>query len=337
MIAPGAGPERHGDVPVVRVRSVALPGYRSFPLGLPDRAVDRTLVELPARRRPPRLTDRARRGRTAGGAKPRPADGRGLPDRHRRVRPAVRHQGRARDRTLGGTHPSAGVTDPGALDGLPPPARGARCAAACTCGAVGWSSTCSTPAEASDRLRLRCARRPRRRGRGLRRPAGGREAGASTRGDRGHPGHPAGGGRGTVRFAVAAAASPGGGLHRHAARAGARDCLRLPGRVRPHRRGRDLLPDRPGGPGQRGPGGRTGCRRPPGPRGARRDRLAVRPRRALRAAPQRDRPGPRRRSAEEVARTGPGRGVRTGLGGVVDELVDHYRAVSTHLAGGVAA
>lgn len=45
VIAPGTGPDCYGDVPVVRVRSVALPGYRSFPLGLPDRAVHRTLVE----------------------------------------------------------------------------------------------------------------------------------------------------------------------------------------------------------------------------------------------------------------------------------------------------
>jgi phosphatidylinositol alpha 1,6-mannosyltransferase len=46
VVAPGPGPERHGDTPVVRVRSVGLPGYRSFPVGLPDAAVDRAVAEL---------------------------------------------------------------------------------------------------------------------------------------------------------------------------------------------------------------------------------------------------------------------------------------------------
>jgi phosphatidylinositol alpha 1,6-mannosyltransferase len=40
VVAPGPGPTRYGDrTEVVRVRSMALPGYRSFPLGLPDSAV----------------------------------------------------------------------------------------------------------------------------------------------------------------------------------------------------------------------------------------------------------------------------------------------------------
>ncbi|WP_121254845.1 glycosyltransferase family 4 protein [Nocardioides ferulae] len=43
VIAPGPGPDRHRGVPVVRVRSVGLPGYRSFPVGLPDAAVHRSL------------------------------------------------------------------------------------------------------------------------------------------------------------------------------------------------------------------------------------------------------------------------------------------------------
>lgn len=36
VVAPGPGPTSYGDVQVVRVRSMALPGYRAFPLGLPD-------------------------------------------------------------------------------------------------------------------------------------------------------------------------------------------------------------------------------------------------------------------------------------------------------------
>ena len=44
VVAPGAGPTEHAGVQVVRVRSVALPGYRSFPVGLPDAAVQRALA-----------------------------------------------------------------------------------------------------------------------------------------------------------------------------------------------------------------------------------------------------------------------------------------------------
>lgn len=35
VVAPGAGPDRHGDTPVVRVRAAGLPGYRSVAVGLP--------------------------------------------------------------------------------------------------------------------------------------------------------------------------------------------------------------------------------------------------------------------------------------------------------------
>ncbi len=44
VVAPGSGPVEHEGVPVVRVRSVGLPGYRSFPIGLPDAAVRRSLA-----------------------------------------------------------------------------------------------------------------------------------------------------------------------------------------------------------------------------------------------------------------------------------------------------
>ena len=46
IIAPGAGPDHHHDIPVTRVRSVGLPGYRSFPLGLPDAALDQALADF---------------------------------------------------------------------------------------------------------------------------------------------------------------------------------------------------------------------------------------------------------------------------------------------------
>jgi len=36
VVAPGPGPDRHGRSPVVRVRSLPLPGYATFVVGLPD-------------------------------------------------------------------------------------------------------------------------------------------------------------------------------------------------------------------------------------------------------------------------------------------------------------
>lgn len=46
IVAPGAGPGHHQGTPVTRVRSVGLPGYRSFPLGLPDAALEQALTEF---------------------------------------------------------------------------------------------------------------------------------------------------------------------------------------------------------------------------------------------------------------------------------------------------
>ncbi|WP_028643792.1 glycosyltransferase family 4 protein [Nocardioides sp. URHA0020] len=43
VVAPGPGPAHHEGVPVVRVRSVGMPGYRSFPIGLPDAALGHSL------------------------------------------------------------------------------------------------------------------------------------------------------------------------------------------------------------------------------------------------------------------------------------------------------
>ena len=126
VVAPGPGPGHHEGVPVVRVRSVGMPGYRSFPIGLPDAAV-RTQPR-PVRSRPgaPRLPDRARRGRAARRAPARGADGRGLPDRHRRLRAAVRTPRRPGGRPLGRSVAPARGPHPGAVDRLPGPARGAR-------------------------------------------------------------------------------------------------------------------------------------------------------------------------------------------------------------------
>jgi len=44
VVAPGAGPSSYAGTPVVRVRSFALPGYRSFRVGLPDAEVRRALA-----------------------------------------------------------------------------------------------------------------------------------------------------------------------------------------------------------------------------------------------------------------------------------------------------
>jgi len=46
VIAPAPGPEQYRGIPVVRVRSLALPGYKTFPLGLPDLSVFNALDEF---------------------------------------------------------------------------------------------------------------------------------------------------------------------------------------------------------------------------------------------------------------------------------------------------
>ncbi len=46
IIAPGPGPATHGRARVLRVRSMSLPGYRSFSLGLPDPSLERALADF---------------------------------------------------------------------------------------------------------------------------------------------------------------------------------------------------------------------------------------------------------------------------------------------------
>lgn len=46
IIAAGAGPDHYGEVPVVRARSFGIPGYRAFPVGLPDPAIERAMADF---------------------------------------------------------------------------------------------------------------------------------------------------------------------------------------------------------------------------------------------------------------------------------------------------
>lgn len=46
VVAPGPGQTSYRNVRVVRVRSMGLPGYRSFSLGLPDSAVERAMADF---------------------------------------------------------------------------------------------------------------------------------------------------------------------------------------------------------------------------------------------------------------------------------------------------
>ncbi|RLV49098.1 glycosyltransferase family 1 protein [Nocardioides mangrovicus] len=46
VVAPGPGPREYAGAEVVRVRSLALPGYQEFPLGLPGSAVERAMARF---------------------------------------------------------------------------------------------------------------------------------------------------------------------------------------------------------------------------------------------------------------------------------------------------
>lgn len=46
VVAPGEGPAEYAGAPVVRVPAVPLPVYRSFPVALPTRQVERALRDF---------------------------------------------------------------------------------------------------------------------------------------------------------------------------------------------------------------------------------------------------------------------------------------------------
>lgn len=46
IVAPSPGDDRHAGIPVVRVRSVPLPFYREFPVGLPDKVMTNALARF---------------------------------------------------------------------------------------------------------------------------------------------------------------------------------------------------------------------------------------------------------------------------------------------------
>ena len=46
IIAPGPGPGSYADVPVIRARSFRTPGYKEFPVGLPDPSIERAMAEF---------------------------------------------------------------------------------------------------------------------------------------------------------------------------------------------------------------------------------------------------------------------------------------------------
>jgi phosphatidylinositol alpha 1,6-mannosyltransferase len=46
IIAAGAGPDSYNGVRVIRARSFGIPGYKEFPVGLPDPAIERSITEF---------------------------------------------------------------------------------------------------------------------------------------------------------------------------------------------------------------------------------------------------------------------------------------------------
>ncbi|MEV4263183.1 glycosyltransferase family 1 protein [Kribbella sp. NPDC049584] len=46
IIAPGPGPDAYGDVPVIRARSFRTPGYKEYPVGLPDPSIERAMADF---------------------------------------------------------------------------------------------------------------------------------------------------------------------------------------------------------------------------------------------------------------------------------------------------
>ncbi len=46
IIAAGPGPDTYRDVPVLRARSFGIPGYKEFPVGLPDPSIERAMADF---------------------------------------------------------------------------------------------------------------------------------------------------------------------------------------------------------------------------------------------------------------------------------------------------
>ncbi|GAB2683947.1 glycosyltransferase family 4 protein [Kribbella swartbergensis] len=46
IIAAGPGPDTYRDIPVLRARSFGIPGYKEFPVGLPDPSIERAMAEF---------------------------------------------------------------------------------------------------------------------------------------------------------------------------------------------------------------------------------------------------------------------------------------------------
>ncbi|WP_202871757.1 glycosyltransferase family 4 protein [Kribbella pratensis] len=46
IIAPGPGLDAYGDVPVIRARSFRTPGYKEYPVGLPDPSIERAMADF---------------------------------------------------------------------------------------------------------------------------------------------------------------------------------------------------------------------------------------------------------------------------------------------------
>jgi len=46
IIAPGPGPDTYGDSTVIRARSFRTPGYKEFPVGLPDPSIERAMADF---------------------------------------------------------------------------------------------------------------------------------------------------------------------------------------------------------------------------------------------------------------------------------------------------
>ena len=163
-------------------------------------------------------------------------DGRGLPDRHRRVRPAVRRPRRPGRRHVGRSAAPPLRPDAGAVADVVRPARGARRPEPARVAARRLARPVRPGAPRPGAARTVVAASDRRRRRRVRRPARRREAGTPPRRPRAGPRHPAGDGRRRAGARLARGAAAGRDVHRHARRRRAGAGVRLARRVRAPRR-----------------------------------------------------------------------------------------------------